>query len=253
MASLEGIKFDDIDGSAIAERDLDLDGIRFHPVIYADDRICFFHDQIYDGDDDQFIRRRYRRSSQRLDDCQSYIQLSGGRLFRTSSFERTFDTDKPVKIMEQFSVLLPDGGSDVGFRVLDRKNDEVHEPLTRLFFGMCEYELRQLTAVFSDLFHGREFDQRGGRVTASRTRDNSCDLSNRLIPARFPYVAFANSDHFGGHIAIGTFYDTLSFLCLHPRKSDAYARLLGEGVPEDALRYALYEHRNYLQDELYTE
>jgi hypothetical protein len=51
------------------------------------------------------------------------------------------------------------------------------------------------------------------RVTFSKTRNNSCDLTGCLFPKDFPYLAFDQSQYAWSHVSLFGFYRLLGFLC----------------------------------------
>lgn len=142
-------------------------------------------------------------------DSHRFVELRGG-LLRTSSLPRA---EQPQKLLTDRWLILP-RGADSSFGVIDRQTRHLDKELTRrLFGGTCddiESVAKALARVIGRGFH--EMVQLP-RVTFSKTRNNSCDLTGCLIPKDFPYLAFDQSQYAWSHVSLFGFYRLLGFLC----------------------------------------
>jgi hypothetical protein len=73
------------------------------------------------------------------------------------------------------------------------------------------------------------------RLTFSKSRRNSCDLTKCLIPSNFPYVAFEDSQYDWGHVSLFGFYRLLSFLCSSSGNNAIANALVEKGIPTETL------------------
>jgi hypothetical protein len=97
--------------------------------------------------------------------------------------------------------------------------------LTRQLFGATFEELDAFLQIFQSAVR-RPVDpqlyvfQKRPRITFSGSRDNFCDLTMAYIPKGFPYIAFADSGFFGGHISLHGFYCLLALICEYRSRGD---------------------------------
>ncbi len=138
-----------------------------------------------------------------------FVELRGGRL-RTNSLPRA---EEGLQLLNDRLLILPRGTSTF-FGVIDHQSQLLDEELTRrLFGGTCD-DIESVAKALARII-GRGFHEIAQlpRVTFSKTRDNSCDLTGCLIPKNFPYLAFDQSQYVWGHVSLFGFYRLLGFLC----------------------------------------
>lgn len=142
-------------------------------------------------------------------DSHRFVELRGG-LLRTSSLPRA---EQPQKLLTDRWLILP-RGTDSSFGVVDCQTKHLDEELTRrLFGGTCD-DIESVAEALARVV-GRGFHEmmQLPRVTFSKTRNNSCDLTGCLIPKNFPYLAFNQSQYAWSHVSLFGFYRMLGFLC----------------------------------------
>jgi len=142
-------------------------------------------------------------------DSRRFVELRGG-LLRTSALPRS---EQPQKLLTDRLLILP-RGADSFFGVIDRQTRDLDEELTRrLFGGTCD-DIESVAKALARVV-GRGFHEMAQlpRVTFSKSRNNSCDLTGCLIPKDFPYLAFDQSQHAWSHVSLFGFYRLLGFLC----------------------------------------
>jgi hypothetical protein len=95
--------------------------------------------------------------------------------------------------------------------------------MTRTLFGSTFDELSDFIVQFyAAVRHTPRPDWHcsPARITFSKSRGNSCDLTGLHIPQKFPFIAFSDTKYFGGHISLEGFYRQLAFLCHYRRRHD---------------------------------
>lgn len=138
-----------------------------------------------------------------------FVELRSGML-RTSSLP---NDEQPQQLLTDRWLLLP-RGTDSSFGVIDRQTRHLDEKLTRRLFGGTRADIESVAKALSRVV-GREYHDMAQlpRVTFSKTRNNSCDLTGCLIPKEFPYLAFDQSQYAWSHVSLHGFYRLLGFLC----------------------------------------
>jgi hypothetical protein len=168
------------------------------------------------------LRSREARSSSR------FIRLNGGHLHWS-----TFLADEEwYEVLVDKHVSFP-SGANAYFGVVS--NDDWHEDqiLTRQVFGATSVEYQALADAL-----GAVAGRKGWRypsVTFSKSRENSCDLTEALIPRGFPYVAFEQSQYAWSHVSLGGIGAVLAFV--FSRRDSLLRRqlLTQEGVTEELI------------------
>ncbi|VEF45502.1 Uncharacterised protein [Bordetella bronchiseptica] len=142
-------------------------------------------------------------------DSHRFVELRSG-LLRTSSLPRA---EQPQKLLTDRWLILPHG-TDSSFGVIDRQTGHLDEELTRRLFGGTRDDIESVAKALARVV-GRGFHEMAQlpRVTFSKTRNNSCDLTSCLIPKNFPYLAFDQSQYAWSHVSLFGFYRLLGFLC----------------------------------------
>lgn len=148
------------------------------------------------------------RDEDGLTSCR-FVELRGG-LLRKTSLPRSEDHYRPL--VDRW-LELP-RGADSFFGVVDRKTRDMDEELTRRLFGGTRADIDSIAKALSRVV-GRSYHEMAQlpRVTFSKTRINSCDLTGCLIPKDFPYLAFDQSQYAWSHVSLHGFYRLLGFLC----------------------------------------
>jgi hypothetical protein len=166
----------------------------------------------------------------------SLVELVRGKICRSRGVLAPVNRPTKVKVLHDYVVRLPDGGAMRGFSVERRETCEMHVALTRAVFGLCMEEYDHLIYHFNSCFR---HESREGRLTAANSRDNLCTLTRRWIPARFPYIALAESGYYGGHVSLAGFLELFTFLCPHRTRDRSYQMLVESGVSPDLLELAI--------------
>ena len=97
------------------------------------------------------------------------------------------------------------------YRRITMDSSEYAPDLTREVFGMEPSNLWKLLSAYVVAFlhdlapHSRE------RVTCSN-KENACDLTGNFIPADFPFIAFCETQYWGGHVSLGGFFAMLRMI-----------------------------------------
>lgn len=151
--------------------------------------------------DKKGLRDRYR-----------FVTLRGGKLL----LSKFLKDDKLYRVPPSSRVHMPRGASS-DFGVYHDDVRGLDESLTRHFFGLTFDELDYFLAVLGHAVWGAQDEYRlflKPRITFSKTRDNDCDVANVWIPKNFPFIAFSETQNWGGHIALPTLYRTATLLTL---------------------------------------
>jgi hypothetical protein len=138
-----------------------------------------------------------------------FVELRRGML-RKTGFLRD---DDYYRVLDDRWLILPRGAESY-FGVVERDSRGEDVELTRQIFGGTREDIESVATALSKVV-GRGYHAmvQLPRVTFSRTRNNSCDISGSLIPKDFPYLAFENSQYDRSHVSLHAFYRLLSFLC----------------------------------------
>jgi hypothetical protein len=159
------------------------------------------------------------------------VQLIHGSL----RYARFFDDDSYYKVLDNRSVSLPVATNNY-FGVFDKDTKKEDKELTRQLFGGTISEIGSCAVSIAKLF-GRYYGELFAlpRVTFSKTRENSCDLTGCLIPRNFPYIAFDQSEYDWSHVSLFGFYRLLNLLCPTSRVSPIMHALEEDGIDESFL------------------
>lgn len=169
-----------------------------------------------------------------------FVELRGGTL-RRSGFLRD---DGHYRVIQDRWLVLPRGAESY-FGVIERDGRGEDVELTRQVFGGTREDIESVATALSEVFgRGHHEMVRLPRVTFSRTRNNSCDVSGCLIPKDFPYLAFEDSQYAWSHVSLYAFYRLLSFAC-PSRGSPVQRALLDSGVSPDVLTLLLAAATQY--------
>lgn len=170
-----------------------------------------------------------------------FVELRRGML-RRSTFLRN---DSLYRVLDDRWLILPRGAESY-FGVIDRESRKEDTERTRLVFGGTRWEIESVaTALAKVIGRGYHEEVRLPRVTFSKTRNNTCDISGCLIPKDFPYLAFEDSQYDWSHVSLHAFFRLLAFLCPSGRTSPIRRALLESGVDEEVLRILLQAAEEY--------
>jgi len=230
------LSFDTFAAEPVSAAEIDLAECTHCPIVDDRGEVYFFYGCL--GDDTPYEARRVfsLRSPRSRSPDRDLIRLHRGKLARSYGLSFGSD-DRSFKILDDFLVVLPDGGVYRDYGVVERESRKEHTELTRELFGLCEGELNWFARVFAECFQNVDPFDRRPRTTASNTRDNTCDLTRRWIPARFPYITFAEGDYYGSHISLGGFFELVTFLCSPKRNNKSYDTLLVAGIDDDTMKW----------------
>ena len=156
----------------------------------------------------------------------NFIELNKGTITRTSFLLEGGD----YKILSDHRLVLPTGVyCDFGIVGPDGYDDD----LTQQAFGGTHEELTNAALAFAVATGNVDRYENSPRLTFSKTQDNDCDLTDCLIPQRFPFIAFAGTQYLWGHVSLHGFFRTLAFVAR--RNGDVYHKMLENGLPSAVL------------------
>ncbi len=153
-----------------------------------------------------------------------FVHLLHGGLFMSSFLWNTHY----YKILPDRRLRLP-SGANATYGVFHQESWKLDEGLTRQLFGATQAELDEFLTAFVGAVRVpvvQDAFEKTCCTTFSKTRDNSCDLTNQFIPKGFPYIRFGDTNVFGGHISLYGLYQQLALLCHYVRVGD---EIVGEG------------------------
>lgn len=170
-----------------------------------------------------------------------FVKLQRGMLRRTAFLRE----DEHYRFLDDRWLILP-RGADSYFGVIERKSREEDVARTREVFGGTRSDIESVAKALSKVI-GRDYHEIAQlpRVTFSRTRSNSCDISGCLIPKDFPYLAFEDAQYDWSHVSLHAFYKLLAFFCPSGRTSPGRQALLGSGASEEVLNILLKAAEEY--------
>jgi hypothetical protein len=120
----------------------------------------------------------------------------------------------PKTLPKAYRTILCGFPSRVGsnyFSVHKRKGlegSEIDIALTRQIFGLDYDSLKELAVGYRNaFFKNSPYSEKFTRICSSYS-NNTCELTDNIIPKEFPYIAF----HDNQHISIAGFYELISFL-----------------------------------------
>ncbi|MDR1498145.1 MAG: hypothetical protein LBS59_07035 [Puniceicoccales bacterium] len=167
-----------------------------------------------------------------------FLELRAGGL-HLSSF---LWNNQPFKILENCQVSLPCSTNNT-FGVITKTGSD--EAMARTLFGATFDELDDFIDHFYTAIRytpEKIWNWKPARITFSKSRDNNCDLTGVHIPKGFPFIAFTETQYFGGHISLHGFYRHLAFLCHYRRSMDGkiegeafFKRLVDSGAKPEVI------------------
>lgn len=170
-----------------------------------------------------------------------FLKVNRGCITATSFFEGPIR----YKVLTEYAVHLPAGNKNY-FGVFNREKEEYDSNLTRQIFGITFEDLEALLQVYGGVVDGPPiWDHSYPRITFSRTRSNSCDLTDVYIPPNFPYIALTDSQYFKGHVSLHGFSVLLAFLCDRAQQRNAmpgnnlYQEMLVHGANQEVLDFVI--------------
>lgn len=136
-----------------------------------------------------------------------------------------------ARIYKRINALIrfPSPGTYYGVLI----NHEEDEPLTRALFGLTYRELASLLEAYAKVM-GTEPPY--PKLTRSISSENYCDLTEALIPAKFPYVALGESGNGFSHVSLWGFYGHVQLLTGCKMESSISQLLLKAGATEEVLQ-----------------
>ena len=120
---------------------------------------------------------------------------------------------------------------DYGVRV----NGQDDIALTRAVFGLTLSELSDLVNASAKVLSFTGDYSWFPRLTRSVNRDNYCDLTGAWIPAKFPYIAFAESGCDFSHVSLWGFYRLIQLHTYGRLESQVSKVLLEAGIEKSLL------------------
>ncbi len=223
------------------------------PAIYIDenDNLYCYHSVI---DKDRFVfgSQPYwlkgKRPSEIKDKIKGYFVIQNGAIFMSNRFideEDPFNSNRKCKLIEAY-ISFPDA-SDMSFHVCcASKYADIEAELTCKIFGLDYNELNELLEIYNKTFKcvPNTIFNRYPSITRSTTADNFCEISETWIPAKFPYIAFAESNYYFSHISIYGFYEYIKFITMGNINSYVSQTLVKNGLKKEILEKVL-DSKNY--------
>ena len=114
-------------------------------------------------------------------------------------------------------------------------NHQEDKDLTRAVFGLTAEELTTLLQAYSKTMGTYNEYYSYPKLTRSPRNTNFCDITNLWIPARFPYIAFAESGYDFSHVSLFCFYRHIQLLTGYKTNSTFAKALLMSGANESIL------------------
>lgn len=140
------------------------------------------------------------------------------------------------RVIEDRHVTLPTGAFSY-FGVRQTADLEEDADLTRAVFGASFDDLTTTLEAWGRVTGRHEMQT--PRVTFSRTRENTCDLTGAMIPREFPYVAFAGAQQHWGHVSLLGVYRLLALECANRPTSRMAKALVSEGADIEVISQLL--------------
>lgn len=164
-------------------------------------------------------------------EARRFVELRHGAL----TMSRFLGSETYYRVLEDRYLLLP-AATNSYFGVLATGTHDEDMDLTRSLFGGTYKEIEAVAIALGHIT-GRLYHEtvRLPRLTFSKSRSNSCELTGCLIPKNFPYLAFEDSQYEWGHVSLFGFYRLLSFLCSRTRNNAVANALIEKGIPAETL------------------
>jgi hypothetical protein len=164
-------------------------------------------------------------------DSRRFVELRHGAL----TMSRFLDSGTLYRVLDDRYLVLPTGASSY-FGVVAKGTRKEDEELTRLLFGGTYDEIEAVAAAVGSITGRLHQDVvRLPRLTFSKSRINSCDLTGCLIPMKFPYIAFEESQYDWGHVSLFGFFRLLSLLCYSTRNNSVVNALNDKGISAETV------------------
>lgn len=158
-----------------------------------------------------------------------FKRISDGRI----TLERYVDEWLENTMYKQIDAYVRLPSADTYYAVY--MGHKENEALTRAVFGLTYDEMSQLlecyaqtVGIYSEYIHYP-------RLTRSVRSVNFCDITESWIPAKFPYVTFAESGYEFSHVSLWGFYRHVQLLTKNSMKSVFAQVLLNEGIAPNIL------------------
>jgi len=154
-----------------------------------------------------------------------FMTLSKGSIHKSGFLS----DDVRYKVVRKHQLVFPSIGNS-RFGVVSRVDGKEHAKLTRAVFGGTSEEIQMVAVLFARLTgRGKGFFSQP-RITISNKRDNMCDVNGSVIPAKFPYLTFNNSEHRWSHVSLVGFYRVLDLCCSCDGEGSMRQNMLDKGV-----------------------
>lgn len=214
------------------------------PAIYIDenDNIYCYH-SIIDTDRFLFGSHPYWTKNQKpkkiKNQIRGYFVMEQGSILKSDHFidEETYSNDrKKCKLLPAYVSLPQPNDSSFGVSC-SLKYQDLEEKLTREVFGLTYQELKELLDTYNKTFKciPNSIYSRFPTITRSLKSDNFCDISDIWIPAKYPYIAFRESEYYYSHISIHAFYEHVKFLTMCNIDSHVAKMLIENGLKKEIL------------------
>lgn len=159
-----------------------------------------------------------------------FVLLKDGSL----RFTTYFSPSRNYIVRHDRQLQLPIG-TDSMFGVL-REDRSLDEDMTRSVFGATFHEIELVAASIASITGHPVFKEfRLPRVTFSKKRSNSCDLTGCLIPREFPYVAFNQAQFHWSHVSLHAIYRILAFFGGEERNNPFRNALHDRGIQNELI------------------
>ena len=136
-----------------------------------------------------------------------FHRIVDGRIVLDNYVDNRWSADMMYK---QLNAVIRYPSAETYYGVL--VNHEEDKDLTSVVFGLTYDELSQLTECYAKALGAYSAYRQYPRVTRSVRSANRCDITNAWIPAKFPYITFAESDCDFSHISLWGFYRYIQLL-----------------------------------------
>ena len=164
------------------------------------------------------------------DQIRNFYRISDGCIYLDNYVDSMFYKDKRYKqIKAGLALAVP--SVDYGVRV----NGQDDIALTKAVFGLTASELYDLVNASKIVLSFTGDYSWFPRLTRSVNRDNYCDLTGSWIPAKFPYIAFAESGYDYSHVSLLGFYRLIQLLTYGRIDSEVSKKYLELGIDKNLL------------------
>ena len=153
-----------------------------------------------------------------------FKRISDGRI----SLERFVDERLGNTQYKQVDAYVRFPSADTHFAVY--LEHEENEALTRAVFGLTCDELSRLLEYYARTVGECSDFYQYPRLTRSVRSVNFCDITEAWIPAKYPYITFAESGYEFSHVSLWGFYRHVQLLTKNSMKSIFAQVLLNAGL-----------------------